>query len=112
MITPAGAVTTLAGTAGVTGSTDATGAAAAFNQPAGIVVDADGNVYVADTGNNAIRKISPGGAVRTIVGQAGHQGFTPGALPGVLSQPVGLALVGRTLYTTTNNAIVQVNNIP
>jgi sugar lactone lactonase YvrE len=111
-IAPGGAVTTLAGTAGVTGSTDGAGPAAKFNYPTGIVVDSAGNIYVADTSNNVIRKITPGGVVRTVVGQANRMGFTSGMLPGALSHPTGLALFGRTLYTTTNNAIVQVNEVP
>jgi sugar lactone lactonase YvrE len=111
-ITPAGAVTTLAGMAGTTGSTDGVGAAASFNEPAGIGVDNAGNVYVADTGNNLIRKITPTGVVTTIVGRPGEFGFEPGPLPGLLSAPQSVALFDTTLYTTTNNAIVQVSNVP
>ena len=48
-ITPAGVVTTLAGTAGSSGSADGTGAAARFNGPEGVAVDGAGNVFVADT---------------------------------------------------------------
>jgi DNA-binding beta-propeller fold protein YncE len=51
-----GAVTTLAGTAGITGTTDATGADARFNGPHGITTDGT-NLYVTDTDNNTIRKI-------------------------------------------------------
>ena len=65
-ITPAGNVTTLAGTAGVTGNTDGTGSAARFNGPTGIAVDAAGNVYVADTENHAVRKITLAGVVTTL----------------------------------------------
>ena len=75
-ITPAGAVTTIAGTAGQKGTTDATGAAARFNAPNGVTVDAAGNVYVADTGNHTIRKITPAGVVATIAGAAGTAGVT------------------------------------
>src|SRR6266853_6617075 len=62
-ITPAGVVTTLAGTPGVTGSIDGTGAAASFNFPSDVATDSAGNVYVADYNNNTIRKITPAGTV-------------------------------------------------
>ena len=65
MITPAGVVTTLAGLAGSFGSTDGTGAAARFHSPDGVAVDVSGNVYVADTINQTIRKITPAGVVTT-----------------------------------------------
>ena len=56
-VTPSGVVTTLAGTAGSSGSADGTGAAARFNSPSGVAVDGGGNVYVADY--QAIRKVTP-----------------------------------------------------
>ena len=61
-----GEVTTFAGTAGSIGSMDATGSAAQFNNPTGVAVDGAGNVYVADSGNNSIRKITVAGAVTTL----------------------------------------------
>jgi hypothetical protein len=111
-IVPAGAVTTLAGMPGMTGNTDGTGAAARFDSPSGVAVDSAGNVYVADTNNSTIRKITAVGVVTTIVGRPGQSGFVPGPLPGLLSAPKSVVLLGTTLYTTTNNAIVQISNVP
>lgn len=64
-ITPGGVVSTFAGTAGVSGSNDATGALASFNQPAGIAVDSSDNLYVVDANNGIIRMITPGRVVST-----------------------------------------------
>ncbi len=76
-----GAVTTLAGAAGVPGSTDdpANNLNARFNTPRGLAVDASGNVYVADAGNFTVRKIASGGGVSTLAGTANLNGFTDGA---------------------------------
>jgi sugar lactone lactonase YvrE len=73
-VTPQGVVTTLAGLAGTMGSTDATGSAARFNGPKGVAVDANGNVYVADTYNQTIREVTPQGAVTTLAGQVDPNG--------------------------------------
>jgi streptogramin lyase len=70
-------VTTVAGLAGATGSADGSISVARFNKPKGVAVDASGNLYVADTLNNTIRKIS-GGTVTTIAGLAGSWGNTDG----------------------------------
>jgi hypothetical protein len=78
-ITPTGVVTTLAGSAGVSGSTDATGSAAQFYYPGGVAVDASGYVYVADRLNNTIRRITPTGVVTTLAGKAGSYGSIDGA---------------------------------
>ena len=69
-ITPAGAVTTLAGQPGVAGAQDGVGSAALFYGPTGIAVDTAGNLYVADTFNSTIRKITPAGSVTTLAGLA------------------------------------------
>jgi sugar lactone lactonase YvrE len=79
MLTPAGVVTTVAGSGGLTGTNDGTGAAARFLNPYGVAVDSSGNLFVSDTGNDTIRKISPLGAVTTLAGQAGTSGSSDGA---------------------------------
>jgi sugar lactone lactonase YvrE len=78
-ITPAGVVTTLAGLAGVFGFADGAGSVARFMVPRGIASDAVGNVYVADSGNQAIRRITPDGNVTTIAGVPGVAGSNDGA---------------------------------
>jgi sugar lactone lactonase YvrE len=66
-ILPTGRVITMAGTR-TAGYVDATNVLASFNNPTGVAVDASGNVYVADQGNSAIRKITPADVVSTIAG--------------------------------------------
>ena len=77
-ISPSGSVSTLAGRAGRTGSTNATGGNARFNNPLGVAVDGSGNVFVADANNHLIRKITSGGVVTTFVGGAGVSGSADG----------------------------------
>ncbi len=64
--TTKGKLVLLAGSPGKKGSADGNGSAARFSHPRGIAVDANGNVYVADAGNRAVRKITPAGKVTTI----------------------------------------------
>ena len=79
-VTPVGTnwvVSTIAGTAGIGGGADGTNGSAQFNYPSGITVDANGNLYVADSGNNTIRKVTPMGTnwvVTTIAGTNGNNG--------------------------------------
>jgi sugar lactone lactonase YvrE len=79
VVVATGAVTTLAGAQGMLGSTDGVGAAARFFGPSGLALDAAGNLYVADTDNNTIRKVVVAtGAVTTLAGTAGQTGNTDG----------------------------------
>lgn len=98
-ITATGIVTTLAGTAGSSGNTNGTGTAAKFNEPFAVAVDSSGNVFVADTNNNAIRKITPAGVVTTLAGGSGS-GTTDGTgTAAKFHEPRGIAIDSSgTLY--------------
>jgi sugar lactone lactonase YvrE len=101
-IAQGGVVTTLAGTAGVSGSADGTGAAAQFKGPIGIAVDASGTVYVADTGNFTVRKITAGGVVTTLAGTARTAGSADGTGPAAqFEAPLCVAVDGSgNVYVT------------
>ena len=70
-ITPGGVVTTPAGTPGQTGGADATGSAARFFHPFGLAMDSATNLYIADSYNHTIRKMTPSNVVTTLAGIAG-----------------------------------------
>jgi sugar lactone lactonase YvrE len=111
-ISSAGAVSTLAG-AGSRGAVDGTGTAATFSAPQGLAVDSAGNVYVADTLNSTVRKITSAGVVTTVVGQAGVAAFVPGvSTVNLLAYPKQLAIAGSALYITMDNAVVSVTPLP
>ena len=98
-ITAGGVVTTLAGNASISGSTNGTGTAATFNAPVSVAVDSSKNVYVADNGNMLIRKITSAGVVTTLAGTGGE-----------FSDPEGVAVdaSGNVYVADRGNNRIQV----
>jgi len=96
-----GVTTTLAGTAGITGSTDGTGAAARFNEPFGVTTDGT-NVYVADLLNSTIRQVVIAtGVTTTLAGTAGMTGSTDGTGAAArFNNPIGITTDGTNLYVS------------
>jgi hypothetical protein len=109
-ITGGGVVTTLAGSVSAYGSADGTGIAARFYSPYGIAVDGAGNVYVADTFNYVIRKITSTGVVTTVAGKAGISGSTDGAGSAArfgLLYGIAVDSVGNLYVTDRGNSTVR-----
>ncbi len=108
-ITPAGDVSTLAGLARADGSADGTGASARFSLPGGIAVDQAGNIYVGDTYNHVIRKLTPTGVTTTIGGIAHNiGGFNGVGAEASFYLPAGVAVDGAGnvfVADSGNNAI-------
>jgi sugar lactone lactonase YvrE len=101
-VTPTGTVTTLAGGEHESGSVDGTSSQAQFAIPGGLALDAGGNVVLADSGNNTIRKITPDGTVTTLAGTP------PGHVDGVGSvarfrSPSALAVNSAGLVYVADN---------
>lgn len=116
-VTQTGTVVTLAGSVGNAGATNGSGPVARFNlqttsafcdydADSGIVADATGNVYVADSLNHAIRKITPAGLVTTFAGALGQVGSTDGAASAArFNFPTGLAIdTAQNLYALDQGA--------
>ena len=107
-ITSGGVVTTWAGRVLEKGAVDGLGDAARFRTPQGLTADGFGNVYVADTDNNTVRRIAPSGQVTTVAGVPGSVGIRTGVLPGSLAQPIALAMSGvSTLAVINENAVLR-----
>jgi len=113
--TPAGMVTTFAGSVPVTGNTDGTGAGARFSSPFALASDGQGSFYVADAGNHAIRKVTSTGVVSTFAGSPGNAGSNDGAAATArFNYPTGVAVDGAgNLYVADsgNHTIRQVTSI-
>lgn len=109
-ITPQAVVTTYAGN-GVANYVEGAALSASFNIPQGIVIDSAGNLYVADTGNNVIRKITSGGQVSTIAG-SGSAAFANGTgTSASFNGPTGMTIDSSgNLYVvdTGNNRIRKI----
>ena len=118
-VTSAGVVTTLAGSAGISGTNDGTGSAARFggysnDSPCGGAMDSTGNLYVADTSNCTIRKVTPAGVVTTVAGLARWGGSDDGvgsAALFLLPRGVAVDSAGNVFVADTgNNTIRQVSS--
>ena len=90
-ITPDGAVSTLAGNAGNKGRVDGLGAAARFDTPFAVALDRVGDIYVADTFNNLIRRVTPTGLVSTVAGSLGSGARDGPGLQASFKLPTGIA---------------------
>jgi sugar lactone lactonase YvrE len=108
-----GAVTTLAGSAGNTGSADGKGAAARFERPSGIAADHAGNLYIAD-GSTLRKLVIASGEVSTIVGTPGSvPGYQTGPLPARLASPTGVAILANgeiAISDAAQNAVFVVRH--
>ena len=104
-----GLVTTVAGLAGNSGSTDGMGASARFNYPTDVAVDSNGNLFVADSDNHTIREILPSGLVSTLAGQAQRSGSADGTGSAArFNSPSAVAVdLSQNVYVadTDNNTI-------
>jgi hypothetical protein len=107
-VSAAGGASIFAGAANQAGSADGAATAARFKEPTQLVVDKASNVFVLDSGNATVRKITPDGVVTTVLGVAGQSQTRTGALPGGLGAPAGLAIdADGRLYVTVDKGVVR-----
>lgn len=109
-VTPAGIVTTIAGSAGQPGFVDGSGSVARFNQPSHLAVDSAGNVIVADSSNHAIRKVTPTGVVTTVAGGVLGSGYVNGpAATARFDGPAAVALdmSGNIYVADERNCVIR-----
>ena len=109
-ITPAGDVSTYAGQSPHAGSTDGPALQSSFRYPFGITVDGAGNLFVADTNNNTIRKITPSGIVSTLAGLPAVFGAADGTGSAArFANPEGIAIdsKGNLFVADTLNQIIR-----
>jgi sugar lactone lactonase YvrE len=109
-VTAQGVVTTIAGSSGQPGSSDGVGSSARFRAPTRVTADSAGNLYVTDTGNSTIRKISATGSVSTIGGRVGTCGSSDGGAGSAqFCSPEGIALdqSGNLWVADTQNNTIR-----
>ena len=106
-----GIVSTFVGAAGSPGASNGTGNSARFNTPTGLAVDGAGNLYVADTGNHIIRKVTPAGLASTVAGLTGFAGAVNSTTPNSarFNSPYGILSDsgGNLLVTDYGNSCVR-----
>jgi sugar lactone lactonase YvrE len=108
LINTQGQVSTFAGS-GTAGNVNGKGTAASFNAPAGIAIDSQGNLYIADSKNNEIREISTSGMVTTLAG-TGAAGAANGSLTSsTFNNPEGVAVdsYGNVYVSDTGNSLIR-----
>ncbi|MBY0371623.1 hypothetical protein K2X33_13125 [bacterium] len=107
-VTASGEVSLVAGDTGTSGSSLGTGAAANFNSPSGLAIDSSGNLFVADMGNNQIRKVTPAGVVTIAAGTTG--GYLDGVVASAkLNQPSDLVFdaSGNMYVSDQGNSLIR-----
>jgi sugar lactone lactonase YvrE len=108
-ISPDGYVSTFAGTPKVAGDKNGLARQASFNEPNLVCFDRHGNLYVSDSGNFLIRKITPQGQVSTVVGISGIRGVALGKLPTSISFVSGMHVdQNDVMYLYTENSLLKI----